>query len=396
MSDDECLLLCHRIPYPPDRGDKIRSFHLLRYLARRFRVHLGAFVDDPVDWSRAEGLNRYTTSHCLRPLTRPRMAWRMVGGLLRGRPLSVAIYQDRVLREWVRERLRGGVECVVVFSSATATLVDLPEAEGVPRFLDYVDVDSQKWRQYAETLHRGPKAWIYAREHRLLQTFELEQARHARRVLFISPEEAALFRAQGGDGLPVDHYPNGVDVDYFDPNRGYPDPFQTETRQLVFTGVMDYPPNVDAVCWFTEAVLPALRRRHPEVGFTIVGARPVEAVRALAERAGVTVTGRVEDVRPYLAHAAAVVAPMRVARGVQNKVLEAMAMDRPVLVTAAAAEGLGEGVEHHIAVIDSPEAQVARLDEWLSGAVPLPRPRSYVVENFSWERVYARLDELLQ
>ncbi len=387
-----CLLLCHRIPYPPERGDKIRSFHLLRYLARRYQVALGAFVDDPLDWRRRDGLTPYVAEHCLRPLSRWRLGWRALRGLWRGEPLSVAAYDDRVMQRWVTARLPQ-MDLVVVFSSAMARFLD--HDQGPPRYYDYVDVDSEKWRQYAET-HGGLRRRLYAREHRLLARFEVAQGRRARKVLFISPEEAALFRRrEGAEALAVDHYPNGVDVDYFDPARTYPDPFPEGTRQLVFTGVMDYPPNVDAVRWFAEAVFAPLRARFPDLGFTIVGARPVEAVRALGRRPGITVTGRVADVRPYLAHAAAVVAPMRVARGVQNKVLEAMAMDRPVLTTRAGAEGLGEAVAEHTAVLDAPEDQQRRLADWLTGAAA-PRPRAYVLRHFSWEGVYRRLDRLLE
>jgi len=390
LARPHCLLLCHRIPHPPDRGDKIRSHHLLRYLAGRYQVHLGAFVDDPHDWARADELGRYTVDRCLRPLPRWRVALRAGIGLLRGEALTVAAYRDRALARWVDERLPRMAR-VVTFSSAMARFVDGRPAPHLVH--DFVDVDSEKWRAYAERAS-GPKAWLYRREVGRLLDFERRAARQAERVLFISPEEADLFRARAGADLPIDHYPNGVDVDYFDPARAYPDPFPAGTRQLVFTGVMDYPPNEDAVRWFAEAVFPALRRDHPDLGFTIVGARPGEAVRALEARPGITVTGRVPDVRPYLAHAFAAVAPMRVARGVQNKVLEAMAMDRPVLTTRAGAEGLGADVGAHIAIADEAEDQRRILHDWLAGA-ETPRPRAYVLEHFSWDGVYARLDRLL-
>jgi len=390
LTRPHCLLLCHRIPHPPDRGDKIRSHHLLRYLAGRYRVHLGAFVDDPHDWSRADELARFTVARCLRPLPRWRMAVRAGLGLLRGEPLTVAAYRDPLMARWVDARLPE-MDLVVTFSSAMARFV---EGRRPARLVhDFVDVDSEKWRAYAHR-SRGPKAWLYRREAERLADFERRAARQAERVLFISPEEAALFCSRAGADLPIDHYPNGVDVDYFDPARDYPDPYPAGGRQLVFTGVMDYPPNVDAVSWFAGEVFPALREAHPDLGFTIVGARPSEAVQALARRPGVTVTGRVPDVRPYLAHATAVVAPMRVARGVQNKVLEAMAMDRPVLTTRAGAEGLGEGVGAYIAIADGPEAQRRILETWLTGGA-LPHPRAYVLEHFSWEGVYARLDRIL-
>jgi len=336
----ELLFLSHRIPYPPNKGDKIRSFHLLRHLARRFVVHVGTFIDDDDDWQHVEALKAQCNGGevLVLPLRKKPATARSLVGLVTGEALSLPYYRDAALRRWVDDLLaRRPIRRAVVFSSPMAQYL---ERHDILRVADIVDVDSDKWTQYAAKA-RWPASWIYAREGRRLLAYERHVASTFDASYFVSPAEAALFHRLAPESVSrVSHFGNGVDTLYFSPDVTHPDPFPAEEEALVFTGAMDYWPNVDAVTWFAQEALPAIRRERPGAVFYIVGSRPTPAVQALAGIDGVRVTGTVPDVRPYLAFARAVVAPLRIARGIQNKVLEAMAMARPTVVTQQALEGI--------------------------------------------------------
>jgi sugar transferase (PEP-CTERM/EpsH1 system associated) len=335
------LFLAHRIPYPPNKGDKIRSWNILRYLAERYSVHLGCFIDDEEDRAHTGVLQELCESCHFATLDARLAKLRGLPGLLCGDPITLGYYRHRGLARWVRETVpRATIGHVFAFSSAMAQYALDGPAAAARRVIDFVDVDSDKWRQYAAA-KRGPESWIYGREARTLLGFERRVAAAFDVSLFVSEAEAALFRSLAPESADrIAALKNGVDVDYFDPARAYPNPFDGPGPALVFTGAMDYWANVDAVDWFARDVLPAIRAVHPDAAFHIVGAKPAQQVRALSALPGVHVTGRVADVRPYVAHAAISVAPLRLARGVQNKVLEAMAMARPVLATPEALEGI--------------------------------------------------------
>jgi len=261
-------------------------------------------------------------------------------GLLTGAALSVTFFADRGLRRWVRATMaRVRPEVVFVNSSNMAPYVLGLERSG-RLIVDLADVDSEKWRAYAAAA-RGPMRLVYRREWRRVAALERAIAAAADIASFVSEPEAALFRtlvpAHAAKVLGVT---SGVDHAYFDPAIAHAPVYDTARANFVFTGTMDYPPNIDAVRWFATEMLPAIRARLPEAAFHIVGANPAAEVQRLARLPGVSVTGRVPDVRPYVQHATAAVAPMRIARGIQNKVLEAMAMARPVIVTPDGLEGI--------------------------------------------------------
>jgi len=394
----ELLFLAHRIPYPPNKGDKIRSWHLFEHLARRHVVHLGCFIDDPADREH-EAAVRALCGECLcETLPRSPVQLRTAAVLATGEPVTLRHYRRRAMADFVASVARRRLDGVFAYSSAMA-----PYALSVPaprRVVDFVDVDSDKWRQYAMR-KRPPARWVYAREARTLLAFERRAAMAFDASLFVSDNEAALFRRLAPEAADRVHaLPNGVDLERFSPAVRHPSPFEAGEAPLVFTGAMDYWANVDAVTWFADAVLPAVRRTRPDAAFWIVGANPEPAVTRLADRPGVRVTGRVPDTRPYLAHAAAVVAPLRVARGTQNKVLEAMAMGRPVVTTAAAAAGVDAAAPgRDILVADAPAAFAAAVDGLLAApedAAALGRRARRCVElSHSWARSLDRLDALL-
>ncbi|MBK1706652.1 sugar transferase [Halochromatium glycolicum] len=392
------LFLAHRIPYPPNKGDKIRSFHLLRHLAGHFRIHLGAFVDDPHDWRYQDAVAAYCASLCLLPLQPARARLRSLRGLLSGQPLTVPYYRDRRMRAWVRSTWSAGPMRTLVFSSAMAQYLPTQRTARtatLPQVIDFVDVDSDKWRQYAQR-RRFPMSAVYRRESRTLLQFERAVAAQASASVLVSRQEAELFcRLTRISPERVHAIDNGVDTAYFSPEADLPNPYPAETRALVFTGAMDYWANVDAVVFFAGQVFPRIRAAMPKARFYIVGARPLPEVCALGERPGITVTGAVADIRPYLAHAMGAVAPLRIARGVQNKVLEALAMGCPVVVTPQALDGLrpDAGSDWLVAEADEEIAQLSlRLLHGTERTTRGAQGRDYVLRHYGWSE---HLDQLL-
>jgi sugar transferase (PEP-CTERM/EpsH1 system associated) len=391
----DMVFLAHRIPYPPDKGDKIRSWRLFEHFRERYRVHLGCFVDDPADRAHLPMLAERCASLCALEIAPRRRKLGALAGLAGGRPLTFAYYADRRLARWLAEvRGRRAPALEFAFSSGVAPALAGGDA---PRVVDLVDLDAEKWRLVAAR-RRGPMARLYAREARTLAAAETAIARTADLTLLVSLAEAADLGAR--DGVPGERVavvPNGVDTAAFDPSRATPRPRPADA--VVFTGAMDYEPNADAVIWFADAVWPHLRARHPELEFWIVGARPTAAVAALAERDGVVVTGRVDDVRPWLAYAAVAVAPLRLARGLQNKVLEAMAMAKPVVATPAATAGLDAATAGTAVTAGDAPALVREIDALL--ADPERRRRLGVagrerMENgWTWRARLAALDRRL-
>jgi polysaccharide biosynthesis protein PslH len=398
----DLLFLVHRIPYPPNKGDKIRSFNLLKHLSGRFRVHLGGFVDDPHDWRYRDDVAAYCESLCLLPLHPRRARVKSIAGLLSGQPLTVPYYGDRRMALWVNETLGRGVDHALVFSAAMAQYLPRDAPRDLHTVIDFCDVDSDKWRQYARG-HRFPMNWVYGREARTLLAFERRLAASCDASVFVSEQEAALFRELAPESASrVYAIDNGVDTDYFSPERDYPNPYTAGNANLVFTGAMDYWANVDAVSWFAKRVFPGVRAGRPDARFVIVGARPQPEVRRLAEQPGVEVTGAVRDVRPYLAHAQGAVAPLRIARGVQNKVLEAMAMGRPVVATPQALDGLRECPDMRWLVAEDPRELAKLCLDVLDGegvAGQGARGRACVLARYSWgehmDRLIALLDEAM-
>ncbi|WP_282604514.1 TIGR03087 family PEP-CTERM/XrtA system glycosyltransferase [Pelagibius sp. Alg239-R121] len=396
----ELLFLAHRIPYPPDKGDKIRSWNILKGLAEHYRVHLGCFIDSQEDVQYTDHL-RSVCDQCyfadLKPLSAK--LWSSTA-LMNGDPMTLSYYRNRGLQRWVdnlaKERT---LESVFVFSGAVAQYIPASLSEKVRCIVDFVDVDSDKWRQYAVT-KPWPASWIYDREGRKLLEFERKTAAECDASLFVSPAEAEFFRGLAPEsGNKTFHINNGVDFDYFDSAHSFETPFSTSECPLVFTGAMDYWPNADAVIWFAEKVLPGLRKKRENIHFYVVGSKPGSEVKALSQLEGVTVTGRVEDVRPYLAYAAAVVAPLRISRGIQNKVLEGMAMAKPVVATSQALEGIDAQSGEEVLKADNPDEFIEKIFAVLdSGKECLlgKNARARVMRDYAWSANIDRLTAMLK
>ncbi|HEX8554255.1 MAG TPA: TIGR03087 family PEP-CTERM/XrtA system glycosyltransferase [Sphingomonas sp.] len=369
------LFLAHRAPFAPDRGDRIRSYHVLRHLAVRMPVHLVTFANRAGE-TPPSGLASCTVV----PLIKPH--WRAAAqALATGQPVSLTAFADPAFRAAVAAVMaRHRPDSAYVFSGQMAQHVP----HGLPFVMDFVDVDSAKFAALG-----GPLAWLYAREARLLAAEERRIAARAGASLFVSAAEAALF-GEHGRVMTVE---NGVDTTFFDPAAALP---VAGGAEIVFTGQMDYAPNVEAAGWFARDILPLVRQRHPDVRFAIVGRAPTAAVRALAALPGVEVTGAVADVRGHLAAASVAVAPLRLARGIQNKVLEAMAMARPVVTTRAAAEGIDHAGTLRIADTDEAFARTvadlfgARAERQAIGKAA----RAQVIRRYGWAAALAPLHAL--
>ncbi len=395
---EELLYLVHRIPYPPNKGDKIRSYHLLKHLAQSYNVHVGAFIDAEEDWQHAEALAKMAGGEVkLIPLN-PRWATlRSAMGFLSGEALTVPYYGDTAMQQWVDTLLAARpIKRALVYSSSMAQY--LMKHRQLQRVIDFVDIDSDKWRQYAQK-KPWPMSWVYKREARKL--FELEcSVTHAFAAsTFVSDAEAALFKQLAPDcASKVFGFSNGVDTDYFSPAHDLASPYAADEAALVFTGAMDYWANVEAVTWFANDVWPSVQRMHPSARFYIVGSRPTDAVKALTKLNGVVVTGSVPDTRPYIAYAKMAVAPLRIARGIQNKVLEAMAMAKPTLVTEQALEGIAAIPEREILLANDAETFVQTIADVLQGRFSEmgTAARARVLQDFSWSKHLQVVDRLLQ
>ncbi|HEY0420095.1 MAG TPA: TIGR03087 family PEP-CTERM/XrtA system glycosyltransferase [Acetobacteraceae bacterium] len=391
------LFLGHRFPYPPVKGEKIRAWNLIRHFAKSYRIHLGCLVDDPTDFQHQEVVRPFCADLACFGIDK---RWQKVKSLLKfrpGRPLMLEYNHHPGLKAWVDATMaRVDIDIVYIYSTAMAPYVLPINRHGV--ILDMMDIDSEKWREYG-TKSKFPMSAVWAREGRTLLAYEREAARQCDATLLVSDPECRRLVELAPELAPRLHaIEQGVDLERFRPDIALPSPYDVDAPQIVFTGNMDYWPNADAAIWFAREILPLLRARQPAPHFTIVGANPGPEVRALTGLAGVSVTGRVDDVRPYVAHAAVSVSPLRIARGIQNKVLEAMALGRPVVASPQAFEGVRAEAGRDLLVGDDAAAIAARVAEVLDGEHSHlgAAAREVMVRNYAWSGVLAKLDSVLE
>lgn len=388
------LYLCHRLPYPPDKGDKIRSFHQIEYLSRSHRLHVGCMIDAEEDRAHVAGLRPYCASLDA--------VWRGAAGarlraaraLLGSESLSVAAFRSTDLARKVDGRMKTEpIDAAIVFSSVMAQY--LPPGTGIPTIVDYVDVDSEKWRVYSE-MKPWPLSWLYRTEAGRLQRYERKLAGTHDESVFVAEKEAELFQ-RAVEGVHARAIPNGVDLDYFRRKEGKG---TADSQSVVFVGMMDYFPNIDAVSYFAEEIFPLVLERLPAAVFRIVGRNPSKRVRDLGRLGNVEVVGPVADVRPYLAQAALSVAPFRIARGLQNKILEAMSMQVPVVGTTTAFQGIAAGAEDGIRIEDLPRSFASAVTDFLRDpAMRLAagrKGRRFVEQHHRWEDHGSALSALLE
>ncbi|MDY0290976.1 MAG: TIGR03087 family PEP-CTERM/XrtA system glycosyltransferase [Desulfuromonadaceae bacterium] len=399
----DILILAHRIPYPPDKGDKIRTYHMLHHLAQHYRVTLVCLIDDPEDCRHIPVLQQMV--HQCHYLVRTAKAMRLYAGvsLLSGRSFSQQCFYATKLQRAVDTYLETQKPTAILcFCSSMADYVfrsrHWPERFAQITLLDdLIDVDSEKWLQYAEK-KSGFMRWLYRREARLVRALEQRIVSEFERVFLVSAEEKQVL----GEHMPVDNVEalsNGVDLDYFSPAKVDSQHFSSVAGKLVFSGAMDYWPNIEGAVWFAEKIFPLVKKEMPQASFCIAGRNPTPAVRALEKIAGVEVTGTVPDMREHLATATVCVVPLLIARGIQNKVLEAMAMEKPVVATRGAATGTHAIDGEELSIADTEEGMAAAIIELLGNEqrrLEMGRKaRAYVEREHSWNSHLQRLSEVI-
>ena len=385
------FFLCQRVPFPPDRGDKIVTFHEIRHLSQQHEIHVFCLADGVADLANIPGLRDCTASVTAVPVTRLRSRLRALSALAGNRPLSVAAFDEAALhRAIISKADQLPPDLIIVFSCNVAQYAE--HFAAVPRIMQFHDLDSLKWAQFAER-YRIPLKWIYRTEAKRLLLYEGHIARQFSHSLVCTAEELKDF-TRLFPGVTVSLVGNGVDLDYFQSSA-----IAKRSGSMVFTGVMDYFANVDAVEWFCSEILPSVQAEMPQATLTICGNRPSPVVRRLRKRRGVTVTGWVPDTRPYLDAAEVFVAPLRVARGVQNKLLEALAMGLPCVASSVAWRGTAVPQGAGILVADNAKEfadLVIRLlrDAALRSEMAV-KARAAAEAKYRWEAPLAALDRVI-
>lgn len=392
----DILFLAHRVPWPPNRGDKIRSCNFLKKLMEAAPVHLACFADDLKEASETDPIKDQLASCEITVRNKPQ--WRAgLEALASGKPVSLSSFESEALAQSVKQIIQDNqIDCIFVFSGQMAQYVPT-DFKG--RFImDFADVDSAKFESYGAA-GVGPMAWVNKREGKLLKAFESDIGRLADQSLFVSEKEADFFRERSGLSFDkVSAIGNGIDLDFYDPAKVDTVQKPTSGPLIMFTGQMDYRPNIEAVQSFAGDVMPNILAQHPEACFAIVGRAPTDAVKSLHGQNGVIVTGGVPDIRQWLKAADIIVAPLRIARGIQNKVLEAMAMGKPVVASTAAAEGImaEHGKHFLIAKSEAEEAkQVSQLIKDKSFADQIGHAAKQHIHSFySWDSQLSNLHEI--
>ena len=394
----EILFLSHRMPYPPNKGDKIRSHAMIRHLAKHHTVHLACFVDDPNDWTHTDTVRRLVGGECLFVPLKPVTKWlRAASALLTGQPITTAYFGSPKIAHWVRGLVaRRTIDRAIVYSTAMAPyILNRSGFDPAQVVFDMQDIDSDKWRQYsidASFLRR----WIFSREAKKLLRLERDAAAKFGVTTLVTGYEATSFAKLAPESAnricALDH---GVDLQSIEDS--FANPFLPGECPIVMTGRMDYRPNFDGAYWFATEVMPHVVRVLPNARFYIVGANPKPLLRKVVG-SHVVLVGQVDDVRPYVQCAAVAVAPLKIARGVQNKVLEAMAMQKPVIATPEAARALAvtSGVE--LWVERDPvrfAAAVVAATSSEDRELVARNGRKYVERNHDWHKNLIALDGML-
>lgn len=383
------LYLSQRVPYPPNRGDKITTWRNVDYLRRNHDVQCVAFAHDASDHKAADDLRAMGIAIETVDLDMKAQKLRSLPMLLTNKPLTLGVYGSKKLQAVV-DRLMPNIDLAIAYSSSMGAFI-LPHKDK-KRIQYIVELDSDKWAQY-EGFTKPPMKWIYGREARTLRRFEKQLCAEVDMNVLVTPLEQRIFN-DAVPGAKSVVLRNGVDLELFNPKENTPEP-----GHLVFTGVMDYFPNIDGCEWFAREILPEVQRHIPNAHFSIVGSAPTDGVKALGKLPGVEVTGFVDETRDWLARAAVAIAPLRIARGIQNKVLEAMAMGLPVVGTTHATQGVDGDHGRDYMVADTKAAQVAEVVRLLRDRDEAhelgKRARSFVEKKYRWEDVLEPLGELI-
>ena len=386
------LFVCHRLPYPPNRGGKIRPYNIIRHLAKKHAVTVASMARTRDELEAGRGLAGHCEQVLAEIIPTPIAAWRMVARLPSRVPSSFGYFHSPALARRIRqEHASRPFDLVFVHCSSAAQYVeDLP---GAIKVLDFGDMDSQKWLIYGK-VRRLPLSLGYGLEGRKL---EAEERRLAGRFdLCTCTTRAELATLESLDStVPKGWFPNGVDLDFFAPTDA---PHEPDT--ICFSGRFDYYPNQEGAQYFCDRILPLIQARRPEVRLTLVGAKPSKAIQDLGQRPGITVTGTVPDVRPFVTGSAVSIAPLNIARGTQNKILEALAMGVPVVTSDTAASGVDVVPGEHLLSAAGPEAFAEAVLRLLADPEERRRfgaaGRARMESHHKWSVSMQRLDTILE
>lgn len=387
------LFLTQRVPYPPNKGDKLRSFNEIKFLSKKHQISLVCLTDNKKDIDHAHELSPYCHSINIVFLSKIQSKVQSLLALVSSKPLSLSYFYSRELKAIVDLKLRE--ECydvIFIYCSSMAQYVE--HVQNIPKVIDLVDIDSEKWRQYS-THASFPMKYLYRLEGFRLRKYEVLLARTFQHCFFVSEKEADDFRKVVCRCPTVTPILNGVDSELFRPS---PEPY--DPHSLVFTGAMDYFANVEAVLYFVREILPLIQNIVPNVKFYVVGSNPTKEIVVLPKTyPSVIVTGYVDSVQPYVANSAVFVAPMRIARGVQNKILESMAMGVPVVTTSLGFEGITAILNKDIFVADLPKCfanQVIQLmQDYNLRRTISEESRKTVVNFYDWKTNLEKLEQIL-
>ncbi len=396
MARKAILMLCHRIPYPADKGDKIRNLNILRNIQKKADVYLGCFIDSEFDLRyQTELAKEVTELYCI--FRSPIIGCiQSIFGIVSGKSITQSWFFDNKMHEWIEQVLP---RCDAILFCSTAMIQYKKIKNGsCPQIIDLVDVDSDKWIQYSLS-SRWLKRWIFRREARLVYNLEANAGNDFDKIILVSDDEAEYYKKVHPQVVlsKISGLSNGIDSEYFNPAK-YSISNKIFPGRVVFTGEMNYKPNIEAVVWFVENVWQEVLKKRPDATFVIVGRNPSPVIQAMNLINNIIVTGRIDDVRPFLAEAALVVAPMLIARGLKNKVLEAMAMSKPLVVTPQALLGLNNLPKSpNLEIKTSPnEFADACIRQLNLRVLNVPAHREYVKNFFSWESRLEPLYEMLQ
>ena len=387
------LYVCHRFPFPPKRGGKIRPFNMIRHLsASGHEVTVASLARSPQEADEGKGIASYCSRYEMANVRGPLQLVRMVARLPTLTPSSMGYFYSASLQRRLRALARRErFDLIFVHCSSVAQYV--ADIRGVPKILDFGDMDSQKWLEYAR-YKPFPLSMGYRLEGIKLEREEKRLARLFDVCTATTRAEWETLQSYGAAG-ETDWFPNGVDSDYF-----APDDAPYEANLISFVGRMDYYPNQECMFDFCANVLPRIQARRPRTRLSIVGADPSPAVRKLGELPGVTLTGSVPDVRPYVRRSAVMVAPLNIARGTQNKILEAMAMGVPVVTSTAAAGGVDALAQEHFLVARNHEEQASAILRILEDGAERRRlsaaGRSRMLTHHAWPASMRRLDAIIE
>ncbi len=386
------LYICHRFPFPPKRGGKIRPFNMIRHLSQRHEVTVCSLARSPAEAEEGKGIAPHCAHFEMAVVSNPVQTAKMVARLPTTVPSSMGYFHSADLARRI-DALLANERFDLIFVHCSSVAQYVSKVRGIPKILDFGDMDSQKWLEYVNYKSFPLKFGYWLEGVKM----EAEEKRLARQFDLCTATTRAEWQTleSYGTGVATDWFPNGVDADFFKPDgEGY------DADTISFIGRMDYYPNQEAMFRFCEEVWPLLRAQRPAMKLLIVGADPIPAVLKLGELPGVTVTGSVPDVRPYILRSAAMVAPLNIARGTQNKILEAMAMGVPVVSSSIAAGGVDAVSEEHFLVADSPAqyaAAIVRIADQPAERERLARAgRERMLSHHAWPRSMERLDAIIE